>query len=371
MRLPGGGFASSLDADSEHEEGLTYVWTWAELQEALGPELPAFASVYDASESGNDDGRIILNRLSPAAIDWLGDKQEVWLSKVRDSLHSRRSNRPQPARDDKVLADWNGLAISGLAKAAAATGNQQARKAALEAFRFVSESMSRGDRLGHSFMEGSLIFPGVATDYANMIGAALDVFAMTGEAFCLERAEGWFAACEAFHFDRESASYSLVAKDAPALIGATVSIADEATPAATGTMARNAALLFMLTGRQSYRDHAEAILRQLSGRPGTDVVSSASLQSAFDTMLRGRLAFVVGAGPEAEALFEAALTEADPALFIARVDPGMLSPGHPAYGKRHSGGAALFLCDALRCLPEIATSNEATATLAHTRSGLA
>jgi hypothetical protein len=232
--------------------------------------------------------------------------------------------------------------------------------------------MGDGDRLAHSELDGKLVFPGVATDYANMTQAALDLFALQGDAVYLDRAEAWFAAADEHHFVSESTAYNLTADDAPALIARPLSISDEATPAATGTLANAAATLFMLTGNTRYRDRAEQVLRHLSARGAQDVVGTASLQSGFDTLLRGRLALVIGSGDSAAALLDAALTEADPALLVAHIKPGAVGPGHPAQGKQPTQSkAALFLCDAFRCLPEIASPGEATQALGQTRKGLA
>ncbi len=371
MQRPGGGFAASLDADTEHDEGLTYVWSWPELEAELGSDLADFARVYDTAPQGNWEGKIILNRLAGPAQDWLGDEVEASLAALRAKLLSRRNNRPQPARDDKILADWNGLAISGLANAAMATGSGTARLAALQAFNYVAESMAEGDRLAHSALDEHRVFPGVATDYANMIRAALDLFGLTGEGTYVEHAETWFATALRRHYDAGSGAYNLLADDAPPLIAIPLSIADEATPAATGTMAGNAATLFTLTGGALYRDHAEEVLGHLPSRVEIDVVGSASLQSAFDTLLRARLAFVAGTGDEADALLAAALAEPDPALLTARVDTSASPAGHPAFGKRPTGSAGLFLCDAFRCLPELAAPSAARETLALTRMGLA
>jgi uncharacterized protein YyaL (SSP411 family) len=370
MRMPAGGFASSLDADTEHEEGLTYIWPWEELRDVLGAELHPLSMIYGASPGGNFESSNILNRLAPDAIAWLGDEKEAELRDLRLKLLSRRNDGPQPDRDDKVLADWNGLAISGLAHAARVSVNGAARQAALDAFNFVSTTMADGDRVAHSSLESTLVYPGVATDYANMIRASLALFALEGEGGYLDRAEAWFAAVKKHHFVEEAAAYNLVADDAPALIATPLSLADEATPAATGTMANNAATLFMLTGDSSYRDHAEKILRHLATEGGRDIIGAASLQSAFDTLVRGRLAFVVGEGSDANALLDAALSEADPAMLSAKVKSEATRPGHPAEGKKPTRGeAALFLCDAMRCLPEIASAEAAKSALAETREG--
>jgi uncharacterized protein YyaL (SSP411 family) len=221
-------------------------------------------------------------------------------------------------------------------------------------------------------MEGTLVRPGLATDYANMIRAALDIFALDGDSAYLERARAWFLAADEHHFDAESGAYDLAANDASRLIAPTPSNSDEATPAATGMMAANAATLFMLTADDRYRQRAEQILARLPARASQDVVGSASLQSGYDTVLRGRTAFIVGAADQAAPLLDAALTEPDPALIIASSSPDPFSPGHPASGKRPAkSGAALFLCDALRCLPEIGTPAQAAETLRRTRRGLA
>jgi uncharacterized protein YyaL (SSP411 family) len=371
MQLKGGGFAASLDADTEHEEGLTYVWSADELRTALGEGFAALANVYGASDEGNWEGKIILNRLAPGSREWLGEAMEAELAEQRAKLLDLRNRRPQPARDDKVLADWNGLAIAGLAHAARVNGNSSARDAARAAFRFVSESMTEGERLAHSTLDGARVFPGIATDYANMIRAALSLFALEGDRAFLDRAERWFASAKQHHFVESASAYSLSADDAPTLIATPLSLADEATPAATGIMASNAATLFMLTGDDSHRTHAERLLSHLSSDAMRDVVGTASLQSAFDTMLRGRLAFVMGEGDGAEALLRSALAEADPALVAMHITPDALRSGHPAEGKRPTKAeAALLLCDASRCLPEIVTAGEAVEAFRATRRGL-
>jgi uncharacterized protein YyaL (SSP411 family) len=370
MQLPGGGFASSLDADTDHEEGLTYLWSWDELQEVLGSDFEIFAQLYGVTPEGNFEGSNILNRLDAESREWRGEDEELYFAALSDRLLSRRNERAQPARDDKVLADWNGLAITGLAHAARVSVNGPAHNAAVEAFNFVCESMADGHRLAHSWLDGKLVKPGIATDYANMIRAALALFSLKGEAPYLEWAEAWFAAAKRHHFVEVSAAYNLLAYDAPALIAQPLSIADEATPAATGVMAGNAATLFMLTGDASYREHAERLIGHLTTRGGNDIIGAASLQSAFDTLLRGRLGFVIGEGFPANSLIAAALSEADPALLAAEIKPEIIRAGHPAEGKRPSGRGALFLCDAFRCLPEITSADDARETFSRTRSGL-
>jgi uncharacterized protein YyaL (SSP411 family) len=296
---------------------------------------------------------------------------ESLLFRARKALVDRRNSRPQPARDDKVLADWNGLLICGFAQAHRATGDPIPLKAARDAFAFVSTTMADGDRLAHSFMDGHLVLPGLATDYANMIAAAIELFAATGETPYLDQARKWFGGAERYHFDAASASYRLNATDSEPLFATPYSVADEATPAATGTMASNAIRLFMLTSHPTYRSRADEILASLPARVEKDVVGSAGLQAAYDTALRGRLAFVIGPREATEPLEQESLREADPAFTIAHVDMASIPANHPAYGKRSEREGAVFLCDALRCMPPILDAETLGETLRTTRRGLA
>ncbi len=110
-----GAFASSLDADSEHEEGKFYVWSEAEIDAALGEEAALFKRFYDVSAEGNWEEHTILNRLAhPALAD---GETEATLVRCRELLLAARAPRVRPGLDDKVLADWNGLMIAALAAA--------------------------------------------------------------------------------------------------------------------------------------------------------------------------------------------------------------------------------------------------------------
>ena len=114
--VEGGAFAAALDADSEHEEGKFYVWTAAEVEALLGADAPQFKLHYDVHRIGNWEGKTILNRSEkPELVD---DATEARLATCREKLLQARTHRVRPGRDHKVLADWNGLAISALAVAA-------------------------------------------------------------------------------------------------------------------------------------------------------------------------------------------------------------------------------------------------------------
>jgi uncharacterized protein len=190
MRVEGGAFAAALDADSEHEEGKFYVWTAAEVEMVLGDEAPLFKAHYDVHRIGNWEGKSILNRSERPAL--LGGETEARLAASREKLLAVRERRVRPGRDHKVLADWNGLAISALCLAGAVLEKPEWLEAAKDAFAFVSTAMTADGRLLHSWCNGRT-HPGTLDDYAAMCRAALALYQATGESNYIARAEAWLA----------------------------------------------------------------------------------------------------------------------------------------------------------------------------------
>src|SRR5207237_4495681 len=136
-------------------------------------ESDFFARHYDVTAEGNFEGHNILNRLArvPASPD-----EETRLAALRERLLAARAARVRPGLDDKVLADWNGLMIAALVNAGVLLGERSWLQRAARAFLFVDGKMSRGERLGHSWRDGKLLLPGLASDYAAMIRAALALY---------------------------------------------------------------------------------------------------------------------------------------------------------------------------------------------------
>jgi uncharacterized protein YyaL (SSP411 family) len=171
MTTADGAFCASLDADSEGEEGKFYVWSQVEIVSVLGEDDAAFfAEHYDVTPEGNFEGHNILNRLKPVG---RSADEEARLAGLRAKLLAVRERRVRPGLDDKVLADWNGLMIAALANAGVMFGEPAWIEMGARAFRFIAEAMTREGRLGHSWREGRLLLPGLASDYASMIKAAL------------------------------------------------------------------------------------------------------------------------------------------------------------------------------------------------------
>ena len=142
MIADGGGFAASLDADSEGEEGKFYVWSQDEILDVLGVEDgAAFALAYDVTEEGNWEGHTILNRLASLELGSEADEQR--LAGLREKLLAVRAQRVRPGWDDKVLADWNGLMIAALARASVIFDEPDWLELAEQAYHFVATCMVR------------------------------------------------------------------------------------------------------------------------------------------------------------------------------------------------------------------------------------
>jgi len=344
-----GGLSSSLDADSDGEEGKFYVWSADEIAHILGADNAAlFAAKYDVSLEGNFEGKNILNRLNG-----LSDTPEeaARLAMLRDMLHQARSKRVPPGLDDKVLADWNGLAIAALTHAALAFERPDWLAMARRAFAFAATEMSRGDRLGHSWRDGRLMFPGLASDHAAMIRAALSLFEATGEADFLTKAIAWQASLDTHYADRDHGGYFLTADDAEGLIVRPHATVDDAIPNHNGLIAQNLVRLAVLTGDSRYRQQSDALFAALLPVAQDNVFGHLSLLNALDLHLTGAEIAVVGEDREADALLSAArsLPHATTIVLHAPRADG-LPQNHPARAKADSvSGAAAFVCRSQSC----------------------
>jgi len=347
MTTPEGGFASSLDADSEGEEGKFYVWSRAELDAALGANDAAyFAAHYDVTAEGNFEGHNILNRLNrlPRSMD---DEERLRL--LREKLLAARARRIRPGLDDKVLADWNGLMIAALANAGSLLGEPEWIALAERAFRFVSESMTRGDRLGHSWRDGRLVFPGISSDYAAMIRAALALHQATAQNIFLDRARTWTTELERHHADPRG-GYFLTADDAEAMVLRLAMTRDDATPNAQAVMAQNLVRLSFLAGDDRHRERADRLLDSLLPQATENLFMHAAALNALD--LRLRHVEIVTTGRRADELATAALRLSFLNRTVLRAaDPDTLPAAHPARDKMKAAppeGAA-FVCVGETC----------------------
>jgi uncharacterized protein YyaL (SSP411 family) len=281
-----GGFAASLDADSEGEEGKFYVWSLAEIEDALGSEDAAFfARIYDVTADGNFEGHTILNRLGSMAL--LSDNEEARLGELRAKLLARRSSRIRPGWDDKILADWNGLMIAVLSRAAIVFERPEWLALADNAFTAIVTKLTAGNtdeasasRLFHAYRAGLAKAPATASDYANMTWATLRLFAATGSESYLAHAERWTAVLDKHHWDAEGGGYFTSADDTTDVIVRLKSASDDAVPSANAIALSNLVALSALTGESRYDDRARALVKAFSGAVARSPVGHCGLLAA-------------------------------------------------------------------------------------------
>jgi uncharacterized protein YyaL (SSP411 family) len=348
MSTPAGAFCASLDADSEGEEGRFYVWSQAEIDAVLGPlEARYFSECYDVSANGNFEGRNILNRLNrlhTSTQDRDGDlaHHEARLATLRKKLLDARDQRVRPGLDNKVLADWNGLMIAAVANASAMLNEPSWLAKATTAFAFIEQQMTRGDRLGHSWRDGKLLYPGLASDHAAMTKAALALYEATGTSAYLERACQWQQALDRHYARPDSGGYYLTADDAEGLILRPDSTIDEATPNPNGVAAQNLVRLAILTGDDKWRRKADVLFAGLLPTAAQSLYLHASLANALDLQLRAIEVVVVG--PQADQFASVAFALPFLERVVVRAQkPQDLPPGHPGRTLALSDGQTVAL----------------------------
>ena len=331
-------FAASEDADSEGEEGKFYVWTEAEVDALLGDAAAPFRRAYDVTPGGNWEGHTILRRVTPPG----SSEEEAVLARSRAVLFEARAKRIRPGRDDKVLADWNGLAIAALARTAAVFDRPDWLARAAEAFDFVLTGMSAPDgRVQHAWRLGRVTAAGLLDDQAAMARAALALYEATGDQQRLDQAIR-LADATALFADGHGGYYTTAVDATDVPLARPRTAADNATPAGNGVLAEVFARLWHLTGDARWRERCEALLRAFTGNPD-QLSAMPTLLAAADLLEEGATVVVTGDG--AGALAAVALTAADPAVVVLRAGSlDALPTGHPAFGKSAAGRATAYVC---------------------------
>ena len=275
LRTPDGAFFSSLDADSEGEEGRYYTWTAAEVDEVLGPGAPLFRAAYDVRPEGNWEGRTILRRVVPdaALAGESGTRAEavgVHLAAARARLLAVRGSRERPGLDDKVLLAWNALAVTAFARAHRALGDEDARATAQRAGRFLLRNLRADGRYLAVWSRGRAKVPAMLDDHAFWLQALVDLFESDGD-------EAWLDAADEVadlldrHFGAPGGGFYTTADDHEPLPVRTRSGHDGALPSGNAVAADALLRLFALTGarrrREAARGAVTAFLTQATDSP--------------------------------------------------------------------------------------------------------
>ena len=351
MRITGGAFTASLDADSEGVEGKFYVWSEAEIDQILGSDADLFKKFYDVSPSGNWEGTTILNRTA-SGLALSDEATEAKLADLRTRLLSERAKRIRPGWDDKALTDWNAMTIAAFAEAAMTFHRADWLDYAKLAYGFVTNTLMDGDRFLHSYRDGRVQHAGMLEDYAHMIRAALRLYECFGVDAYLNEAIRWSETVETLFADAKG-GYFQSASDASDLVVRQKPFMDNAVPSGNAIMAQNLAKLYALTGDTKYRDQAEITLSAFSGRVTEQFPNMPGLLLAAE-MLQNPVQIVLIAKDRSQTYLEmrrAIFGRYLPNRAITILSDGDALPdGHPAQGKTAiDGKETAYVCQGPVC----------------------
>jgi uncharacterized protein YyaL (SSP411 family) len=342
-------FAAALDADSEGVEGKFYVWSETEIDALLGADSPAFKVAYDVTPGGNWEGHTILSRSDTA----YESVNEDHMSECLEVLLQAREARVRPGRDDKALADWNGLTIAALAHAGIVFNQQDWIAAAQRAFAAVCETMTWRDgegrtRLGHAWCGGRLQQTDMLDDYANMANAALVLYGVTADGKYLARAQEWVGLANVLFWDESEGGYFFTAKDGEGLIVRTKTSNDAAAPSGNGAMVAALARLFYLTGDDDYRELAQGTVATLAAEALKSFPHGATLLTSYGLLEQAVQVVIIGHPDSADtqAMVRAAYSAPEPHLIVAVIENATSLPlSHPAAGrKRVDQRVTAYIC---------------------------
>ncbi len=337
-----GAFAASQDADTDHVEGLTFTWRAAEIQAALGDAAGLFSTAYGVTDGGNWEDVTILSRVRSSAdlATLYGLKVgevDARLASSREKLLVLRARRPQPARDDKALAAWNGLAIGALADAARLLGFTPDGGAAAARYREAAERAAevilgglRGadGRLGRSWKDDRSTGQGVLEDYANLAEGLLALYETTFD-------ERWFTTARSLadaileRFTDPDGGFFDTATDHEPLVTRPKDSQDNATPSGGSVATLVLLRLAAFTGESRYRNAAERALATVTAFTARYPTAFAMWLQAIDLALApvSEIAIVGEPGDDAtRALLAVASAGYEPNRVVALTpDPGVAS----------------------------------------------
>ena len=370
MQHPEGGYFSALDADSEGEEGKYYLWRRDAVKRLLtDDEYLLVATLYGLDKPANFEGRWNLRRGDAwrAVLDRLGFEPATGgslLASAKAKLLAERDTRVPPARDDKVLTAWNGLAIRGMAKAAVRLDEPEWLNSAQRAADFVRENLWDGEHLTATWRDGVGKYRGYLDDYANMIEGLIELLSAAWRdvdaAFAKDLADMMIRQ----FYDPGDGGFFFTAHDQEALIHRPKPTLDESMPSGNGTAACGLITLGHLFADTRYLDAADGTLRALRGAVEQYPAGHCTLLSAVEASASAPEQVIVR-GP-ADALDEwlrVAREGYRPWRRVFGVPDDCV--GAPDYLPRRVDGddrsaLAAFVCRGLQCSPPIDSLGEFT-----------
>jgi uncharacterized protein YyaL (SSP411 family) len=374
-----GPFYSTLDADSEGEEGKYYVWTAAEIGSVLGEDAALFREVYGVEADGNwEHGKNILHRVKTIAqyarLNKLDEAQLLHrLDAARKRLFEVRNRRVRPGLDDKTLTSWNGLMIGALAVAAGVLDRPDLAAVATKAADFILTRMRTADgRLLHTWRHGSEPkLNGYLEDYAYLIDGLVSLYEATFEPRWIEAAGNLTRVLMDQFWDSADAGFFSTGRDHEQLIARTKDSHDNATPSGNAVAVLAILRMAKLTGRQEYREHAETTLRRFSGILNRHPTAVAQMLIALDFWVGPVDELAIVGDPAAEdthRVLRAAWSQFHPrrvlGLKAGKGDTSKQDAVLPLLaGKKAEGAVTTYICRDFACQAPLIGADAAVAAL--------
>ncbi|MGH3753583.1 MAG: thioredoxin domain-containing protein [Pseudonocardiaceae bacterium] len=364
LGTPQGGFAASLDADTAGHEGATYVWTPGQLVEVLGPDDGQWAAeLLAVSPAGTfEHGTSVLQL--PAE----PDDPDRW-ERVRTALLAARAARPQPARDDKVVTEWNGMAITTLAEAGGVLGRPEWIAAAAAAADLMLGTHLVDGRLRRSSRDGVVgVAAGVLADHAWLVEGLLALHQVTGEDRWLQAATPVLEQAQKHFADPDhTGAWFDTAADAEALFRRPANATDSATPAGASALASALVTASALTGSESYREAAEAAVARAGLVPAKAPQAAGHWLTTAEALAHGpvQIAVIGPAGDAARAALETQARWAAPGgAVVLAGEPGADAPMLAGRGLV-AGVPAAYVCHGFVCDRPVTSPEDLHAQLRH------
>ena len=265
-----GAFYSSLDADSEGEEGAFYVWTAAEIDEILGKEANLFRAYYSISTEGNwEKGKSILYADQPDSLFAERHNLPVTilrekLAQSRQKLYQVRAKRVRPGLDDKSLTAWNALMLNGYVDAYRTFGDSTFLEAALKNAHWLKNTViNQEGAMTRNYKEGTTTIDAFLDDYSFVISAFINLYQATFDSAWLQRARQLQEYALEHFYDAESGLFYYTSHEHPKLIARKRETSDNVIPASNSVMANNLYKLGLLFYEESYVTKAKVMLAQV------------------------------------------------------------------------------------------------------------
>jgi len=367
MTDPRGGWYASLDADSEGHEGKFYVWSLDEMRDVLGDDLEMAAKYWGATEGGNFEGANILHvptQLSVFAHQLERPAEEVrtTLLRARARLFAAREPRVRPARDEKVLAGWNGLMLRAMAEGARVFDDAVLREHALRAACFLRDEMVRDGRALRSWRDGSARINGFLEDHAALALGFIATYQMTFDRGWLDVAFSLHASCLAHFWSDELGAWFDTAADAEPLVTRPRDVTDNAVPSGTSLAVELDLIVAVLRDDAAARRRAEYVLATLAEPLQRSPMAFGHLLGAADLDVNGATEIAIVGDPTSaatQALVRAASSPYLPSVVLVGGSP---VTNDPVTLLRDRGpgatGAQAFVCRNYRCELPTADSDE-------------